>query len=374
MSAAVALPLGSIARPRPASRALVPSRSRSRQARAAVAWLLATLLLLNVAAFALLEHARPDLRDREYGRRLVSLRQRVGENPGRPLAVVVGSSRAAMGVCPRAWEETRPGTTADPLLFNVSRVGGGPLMSLMTLRRLYADGVRPAAVVLEYWPPLLRQDGSFRETDRINADKLYRSDVPFVRSYHPHPNEVERLMLANRLNPCWSNRTTALRELAPRWLPRSVRVEGGVDPLDGWGWLPGHDVAGLRFQSRAARLAHCERIYRDQLADLRVDPMADRAIRESVALAREHGAEVVIAYLPESTEFRGWYSHAAEELGRTYLAQLQRELRVPVIDARTWLADESLADGFHATQGGAEEFSRVFGPAVASAVSRSARP
>ena len=64
----------------------------------------------------------------------------------------------------------------DPLLFNLSLVGSGPVMELMALRRLYADGVRPDAVVFEYWPPFLREDGPYWEMDRIDPRRLYPTD------------------------------------------------------------------------------------------------------------------------------------------------------------------------------------------------------
>lgn len=338
--------------------------SLRRRARAATGWALAAYLLVIGAAFATLDVVRPELRDGEYGRRLESLRARVRENPGRELVVVIGSSRAAMDVCPRAWEEVRSPHNRDPLVFNMSRVGAGPILNLMALRRLYADGIRPAAVLLEYWPPLLREDGAFREVNRIEPEKLYDCDRELVRAYHPYPDHVEHRMLAVRLNPLSEQRTLWLREGAPSWLPRTKRIDAAVQPLDGWGWLPGMDRPALEWETRDSRLARCERIYRPQLANLRVDDEADRAIREAVALAREHGTRVGFVYLPESTEFRGWYTLESERLGQEYLARLRAELAVPLLDARTWLVDEMLADGFHATRAGAEEFSRRFCPAV----------
>ncbi len=337
--------------------------NRGRAARA-VAWALAGYFAINLAVFAVVDIVRPELRDGEYGRRLESLRVRVAEAPHRPLVVVIGSSRVAMDVCPRAWEEVRPGGDSDPLIFNMARVGGGPLMNLMTLRRLHADGIRPAAVVLEYWPPLLREEGPFREDDRIDSDRLYNCDRPFVRSYLQAPERTERRMLAVRLSPVFEHRTVWMREAAPRWLPLEKRIDAAVRPLDPWGWLPGLDRVGFQQESRNSRLEHCEGIYRQQLAGLRIDPVADRAIREAIAFARENGIAVAFTYLPESNEFRSWYTPEAEKLGCDYLAGLCRELRVPLIDARSWLPDEELADGFHATRSGAEVFIRRFGPAV----------
>jgi hypothetical protein len=129
---------------------------------------LAAFLVIHAAAVVWMETVRTDLRDPEYGKRVARLNARVSEHPDRPLVVVLGSSRAAMGVRPPAWEEVA--ADGAPLLFNMARIGGGPLFELLTLRRLLADGVRPAAVVVEYWPPLLHEAGPFDERDRVRRN------------------------------------------------------------------------------------------------------------------------------------------------------------------------------------------------------------
>src|SRR5439155_953665 len=82
------------------------------------------LFALHALAFAAMEVVRPDIRDPEYGKRIERLKARVAEHPRRPVVVVLGSSRAAMGVRPQAWEEL-PHNESAPLLFNLARVGGG---------------------------------------------------------------------------------------------------------------------------------------------------------------------------------------------------------------------------------------------------------
>lgn len=327
-------------------------------------WAFGLYAAIILGHFVLVDVARPELRDPEYGLRLNALRQRIAEHPERPLVVVIGSSRTAMGVRPYVWEESRPGTPTDPLLFNMSRVGGGPLIQLMTLRRLYADGIRPDAVILEHWTPLLREDGPFAETARIEPERLFLADREFVQSYMPKPDTVERRMLVNRLNPLFTDRGRWLGRVARSW-QRVRRVEVGCRELDGWGWLPGLDEEHPDAVARAGRLRHCEGTYRGHLNGFAIHADADRALRESVAVARSHGTRVAFAWLPESTEFRGWYPPEAERLGRDHLAGLCRELGVPLINARVWMPDAVLADGFHLTRDGAADFTRRFGPAVA---------
>lgn len=336
-------------------------------ARRTVAWFVVATLGLHVGAVLALDAAWPALRDPEYGRRVTRLKARTAEHPGRPVVLAVGSSRISMGVRPAAWEDVRPDQPGrpDPLLFNMALVGSGPIMELMCLRRVYADGFRPAAVVLEYWPPFYREDNQFFEPKRIDPTRLYPGDRPLVRDYFAEPDKTEHEMRADRLNPLYRMRHRLLGQLAPKWQPWGRRMDAIWDHIDPWGWLPGLEQD---LEARPFRLKHCEPIYRDQFNGYTVHPVADRAVREAVALARGHGSRVVFAYLPESSEFRGWMPPEVERMAREHLAGLCRELDVPLVDARLWLPDDRLADGFHLTRGGATEFTRRFVPAVVAAL------
>jgi hypothetical protein len=93
--------------------------------------------------------------------------------------------------------------------------------------------------------------------------------------------------------------------------------------------------------------------------------MADRALRESVALARANGSNVAFVYLPEASEFAAWMPPEVEDFVQRHLAATCRELDVPLINARHWLDDGYLVDGFHLSRQGAAEFTRLFGAALA---------
>ena len=343
------------------------TRTRAR-ARAALACFALAALALNAAAMLLLDEIRPGIRDPEYGRRVARYKARVAENPGRPVVLVVGSSRAAMGVCPAAWEESRPATPgrADPMLFNLSLIGSGPVQELMVIRRAYADGLRPTVVLLEYWPPFLYAEGDWFEPKRVPIDRLCPIDRETVHEYFPDPASVETGMWPHRWNPISASRHRLFSQLFPKWLPSDKRIDRVWHDVDDWGWKPGFDLPPGPTDTRAEMLGTCRDIYKPLFADYRVAPMADRAIREAVAVARENGAAVGFAYLPESSEFRRWYPPEAERRAREHLAGLSRDLAVPVIDARAWMDDMLLADGFHLTRIGAAEFTRKLGPAVAA--------
>lgn len=344
------------------------TRPRSRRT---LAWFAAAFFALHVGSMVAVDVVWPRLRDPEYGKRVLALRERLAEHPGRPLVLAVGSSRMSMGVRPGAWEAVRPNHPGrpDPLVFNMSLVGSGPVMELMCLRRVYADGFRPAAVVLEYWPAFLREDGPYFEPDRIDHARLSDRDRPLVDDYfwseHRNPTETGRELLADRLNPLFRTRHRLVAQWCPKWQPWDRRMDMAWGNLDGWGWLPGVDNSPAM---RPLRVEHCEPIYRNQFRGYAIHPLADRALREAVALARENGAKVAFAYLPEASEFRSWTPPEVERAARDHLAGLCRELGVPLIDARLWMPDARLVDGFHLSPDGAAEFTRRFVPAVAAAL------
>jgi hypothetical protein len=62
--------------------------------------------------------------------------------------------------------------------------------------------------------------------------------------------------------------------------------------------------------------------------------------------------------LPESSEFRSWYAPAVEQMSVRRFAELGSRPGVRLINARDWVADEYLGDGFHLVPQGAEAFTR----------------
>ncbi|MDY3558153.1 DUF1574 domain-containing protein [Gemmata sp. JC673] len=339
---------------------------QARRARAAVLWFALAVLVTNGAALAALDAPWPNLRDPEYGWRVRRLHARAAEHPGRPLVLVVGSSRTGMGVRPSAWEAARPGTGDDPLIFNFGAVGAGPIQQLIAVRRLYADGLRPDVVLLEYWPPLLRQDGQFAEQHR-SWTRLRFDDWPVMQDYFPEPEQTRRLMMSSRLNPIAGNHARWAALALPRHLLANRHADVAWRDLDRWGWLPGPDVRPDDSKTREGFLKHHREDYRRHFDGHTIHPASDRALREAVGLARAHGARVGLLFLPEASEFRNWYPPEVERSGREHLVTLARELDTPVIDAREWMGDELIADGHHLSRVGAAAFTERLGPVVARA-------
>jgi len=319
----------------------------------------------------LVDDLRPGIRDPEYGRRVRNYQERAAENPRRPMVMVVGSSRAAMGVRPGAWKEIRG--QSQPLLFNMSLLGGGPIMELMVARRAFADGLRPSVVLFEYWPPYFYSEDNWTESKRIVIDRLSPVDRPIVRDYFPNNAAVEARIAAQHWNPVWHARERLLIQAFPKWVPNARRIDWMWNDVDEWGWKAGFEFPPELAAEQAKMIANCRETYRPLFTNYRISPSADRALREAVAVAREHGATVGFVFLPESQMFQSWYTPAAERQAREHLTAMCRDLAIPLINARGWMADDLFVDGFHLTRRGAAEFTRKLGPAVAATFPEASR-
>jgi hypothetical protein len=339
-----------------------PPRRRQRDARARRALvLLVALALGSQAALSGWLERDPRLRDPEYGRKLARLRERLREQPRRPLVLALGSSRVCMGVCPEprnpadAPEAVPPGDAARPMLFNFGLIGSGPVMELFCLRRLLADGVRPDALLVEFWPPFLYERDDQLEERRISVNRLARADVALLSRYSEDAEGLAGRWRQARLVPWFAHRLTLLSELSPGWLPWYSRCDYTWQDLDRWGWLPAHD-APPDPESRRQRLAKHASVYGPVFARFVVSPVAEQAWRELLDRCRQERIPVTLLRLPESSEFRAWYPPAVTAASEEFLARLRGEYAPRVVDARPWSSDPDVPDGFHLSAEGAARF------------------
>src|SRR5262249_18423460 len=153
----------------------------------ALGWGLALFACVQVAVHLLLL-ADPELGEPVFGRKLSYLRVTVAENPGRPLILSLGSSRMATAFRPEALPDlpARPGTR--PVAFHFARVGPGPEMSPLVLPRLLAAGIRPAWVLVEYWPPFWTTERRLYDFRRqIDIGRLDAPGARLLGGYLPRP-------------------------------------------------------------------------------------------------------------------------------------------------------------------------------------------
>src|SRR5438034_964854 len=151
------------------------------RARGGLAWGLACFALLQLALAIDMDRWQPELRDPEFGYKLMRLKERLAEEPGRPLMVVIGSSRAGLGICPEVFSNYR--IKDAPIVFNLAMTGAGPVTELMCLRRLLASGIHPSSIILEVLPPILHQDRAWSEWVWLDINRLGSQDLPIIRDY-----------------------------------------------------------------------------------------------------------------------------------------------------------------------------------------------
>jgi hypothetical protein len=328
-----------------------PRRARFRND---VAWFLICFVGLQVGMAVVIDWRIPRLYDEEYGVRLAALRERRAAEPERPLLLVVGSSRVGMGFAPDLLPELRTSSGAHVLPFNFSHLAGGPMLNLMLVRRLLAQGIRPQWLVLEVVPASLAYESTSMPTTNAAA-----ADLPMLFGY-VEPWRIVSVYARQRLIPWHRLRTRILREVAPAWAPlNDPRDKIRLTPLGGDDfWLL---ETALSPEEASWRTAMVRDTYYDQFQNFHVDARGDRATRELLDLCRRERVTVALLLTPEASVYRSWYSASARVEVDAYLARIGREYGVSVIDARTWLADSDFTDSHHPLKRGAEAFTKRLG-------------
>jgi hypothetical protein len=288
------------------------------------------------------------LRDPEYGAKESRL-DAILSRTGSPI-IAFGSSRLVEGLRPSILGPVPP-------IYNFGLIGAGPVQERLALHRLMRHGVRPATVIVEYWPPYWLEFADHREEDRIDRQRLNRHDLPVMSGYVRKPHELTRDLTTACLVPIHSHRFVLMNLALAVWLPFEKRQEFRWRPLDDWGWLPGKD-ADSEPEARKRRLQQSRQYYEPFLTAVRFDPVAVRAFDELLGDCQLAGIQVIVLWLPESSEFRAWYSPSVERMSQEMLAQVGRHSGVRCIDARAWIADKRLGDGFHLDPTGADQLTR----------------
>jgi hypothetical protein len=323
-----------------------------------VLWTLVFFAAGQVAVWTWLDRCRPELHDPLYGYRLLSLRDRLAQSPGAPLVLFLGSSRSKYGIRPAAMH-------VAPVVYNFGINGLGSIRSLIYLRRLLADGIRPDWLFVETWPPQWSQKGFVEEAPLwLGNDELHWGDVPLAWRYFRDTPEILKRGLHKNLVPVQGYRLYLTEAVAPCLLSHQ-QLKGmavgrlDLDPPSPDGWFP------LTYGAQTPQEIECSlNRGRDELKPLldpvRIDPRNAAALRELLGECRANGIKAVVYLLPEPGVTRGWYTPQSRTLVQSYLAGLSREYEVPVIDTREWLPDKDFTDCCHMWDSAAGPFSDRF--------------
>jgi hypothetical protein len=125
----------------------------------------------------------------------------------------------------------------------------------------------------------------------------------------------------------------------------------------GWGaWAEKPDA-----ELRAKRIAHARTEFEIPLKYTRVTPFTEQVLRRLVDRCRAEGIPLAFYIMPEGPTFRSWYDPDMRADTDRFLARLQGEYGVPVIDAREWVGEDDFIDSHHLLPDGAAKFTKRFG-------------
>jgi hypothetical protein len=332
-----------------------PAAARARSQRAVLLTL--ALLVSSQVAFALiLEWGPASLRDPEFYQKLPPYRARESERPDTPLILVLGSSRVYLGLRPaEVADNVRAG---EPLPFNGGLVGAGPLLQRLMIDRWLRAGVRPAAVVWEFFPPHLLMHEDYLEEGRIDPNRLSRDEARLVGQYALDPERFSQSVREARFGPVHAHRFIVRNLLIPAWHANTRRIDHNWNSVDAWGWKPG--AANRNLSERQERVNNARAEFTHALARAELDPRMVRAAEDTFAACAERGIPTALLWMPEASDFRAWYPPATEAVAAALLTRWHKDLHIMVINARSWMADECTADGYHLTPDGATTFTERF--------------
>ncbi|MCI0456413.1 MAG: hypothetical protein L0Z62_05475 [Gemmataceae bacterium] len=327
------------------------ARDLARRSRRQLGWLLAGFALCQVVLAVAIEGWLPQVCDPEHAGKLERLRASRAAAPDRPLVLILGSSRAAFGFEAQYLSAPSPG--AHPFAFNFALMGSGPLLELVTLRRLLADGQRPTLLHVEVMPAMLLARGGRRLEERMLDGARLRADE--MALLHPHCREPRRVLSGwclGRALPCYRHQA----ELRGCLLPDgSANAPPASWAFDGHGWCCRADQPSAGDRRQAAELARVQYGEFCSGSALAAEPV--EALHALVTLCQEEGIPVGLVLMPEGQSFRSLYSPLAETAIVCFVERARREWGVAVIDARTWVEEAGFWDGHHLLAPGARRFS-----------------
>jgi hypothetical protein len=348
-------------------------RRALRQSRSDVLWAIGGLVVFQAGLALAIAWWLPELRDPAYAWKARVLARRVAaEADRRPFTLVmVGTSRTAYGLDGKRLEARYGPELNRPLIvYNFGISAGGAVTSLLTLRRLLDEGVRPDHLLIEVMPAFLAgQPGVEGETRWLSPTRLLRDEVAQVSRLGMDPDKAHHGWLRSCLAPAYAHRFKIVSFITPRWLPLSLRQD----------WVLGTDASGWRpflihaptTEERLHRVERSHEEYAPYLTDFQLGGHTGEAFRELLTLCRAQSIPATLVLMPEGTRFRSWYTPEAWAQIESFLAGLSAEFRVPLVNARDWVPDEGFSDDHHMIQSGAEIFTDRLGREVVAPICRS---
>ncbi|MBA4016140.1 MAG: hypothetical protein C0483_03020 [Pirellula sp.] len=298
----------------------------------------------------------PPIQDGEYGHKIVNLRNHLKQKPAdRPAIVMFGSSLTGWGLNPGAMSNVKAAPSRGAVVYNFGINSSGVMVELACLKRLLNAGIRPDLVLIETHPWFLFE-GYNHVHDKhhffpVNRTQLQDFSV-FMR-YDANPTQLVFDWAWNHVIPWYDHRHDLQNTLLPKWVPREKRI-GVWDYTDQHGW-----EGGLTSQSTPltpAEVLASAKYHVEAMSYAPIFPESERAFREIVAVCREAKIPVTLVRMPEMTVMREGPPAFTDKVEKFY-ADLHKDTKVRIIDARAWADDAHFTDGFHLYPPGSIAFS-----------------
>ena len=322
-------------------------------------WAATLFTAVNLSIWFVADCLDPALREPQYGHKLAVLKRHLGQLAGRPLVLLLGTSRTAYGVRPDALGSS----PEQPLVFNFAIVGGGPIYELLHLRRLLEAGIRPQAVVIEIHPALLKMPPEFVLVQVPPVEYCNAHDMELLDGYLASGPSVWREWACCRAEALYRFRCEIVRRIAPRWLPDQRPNVHAVEKMASFGWVPG-PWGRPSDAHRQANARVVRQVYAPCYNNFAVSDGPDRALRELLALCQQEKIVSSLLLMPESDELRDDVVTAAQPAIERYVGELAREYGAEVFDASHWCESADFFDGQHLLSDAAGRLSERLGRRV----------
>jgi hypothetical protein len=330
---------------------------RRGNARRTLAAGIAALLLAQIGLSLAVETVKPEWRDPEFGVRMHKLRQLRDAHPNQPLVLAVGSSRTQMGLVPS--EMTFPGMADPPLVFNFGQAGAGPLLELLTLERILREGIKPDCLLVELFrPSLITGNADEREVPQVDT-RLGIGDLSALAPYCRSASRLWRDWTIDRLTPWTTYRHHLMGHWLPDWQPYLRRMHQTWDQIDSHGAQP-FPFEATADTFRPGWLQTYRGLYGSCVRHCRVNPFAERTLRDIVDLCRNRNIALAFFMMPEGPAFQNWYPSGVKPAIDAQLQAMTRELHTPLFDYTDGFAENEFADSHHMLRPGAVRFTRKF--------------
>jgi hypothetical protein len=336
-------------------------------------------LLWSVVGFAVcqlvlaigVDHRLAAVRDPLFAGQLHRLRICQAQAPGRPLVLMLGSSRTFEGfLAARASSfcvngegsgsgtaensRTPTGASSAPLIFNFGLTSSFSLLELVYLHRLLAAGVRPDLLLIEVLPASLNKlDGRLLEEIWLDAGRLTASELALVQQYHTERRRLVRYWCASRCFACAWYAGELQRHLGLNfscWAQEPVDSHGRYT-----GWSGDVTPGDRRWGTAVTRWQ-----YQDSFGEFHLAEGSAQALHELLLCCRQERIPTTLVLMPEGPEFRSWYTPAMRQGLAAFLDELKQEYQVPIADAREWIGEEGFRDSNHLIGAGTVTFTDRF--------------